>query len=408
MNNKLINKDHTIRILSVMLALLLWFYVITEQNPEITKDVTVPIRLINTVFLEKSNMVIVNDTDNFALTMRIKGKKDVLDKLNANTVDAYADLAGHNLKGENFLKINVDGIPEGVNIITRSMDSLKIMLESKISVQRSVKLNIMGNPTHGMAIMMPSLTPSDVVITGAESKIAMIHEVRVDVDIASANAEVRKVLPVRVLDKTGKDIQDITVEPGNVEVSIPIENTKWVSLSMDISGQPAAGFVVSGASVQPEEVLVTGKQQILEGITSIKTEKIDISEGKAAVSKEVRLVIPEGLEIVNADEIVKVSVNIEKIATSEIIVKDLEYVNLPEDLELVSIQGDIKITLRGAESRIADAPRTVKYYVDLKDAVEGSNALNVLWEAPQGIEVLEVSPNQAAVVLISKAKLQEP
>ena len=72
MNNKLINKDYTIRILSVMLALLLWFYVITEQNPEITKDVTVPIRLINTVFLEKSNMVIVNDTDNFELTMRIK------------------------------------------------------------------------------------------------------------------------------------------------------------------------------------------------------------------------------------------------------------------------------------------------------------------------------------------------
>ena len=123
------------------------------------------------------------------------------------------------------------------------MDSLKIMLESKISVQRSVRLNVMGNPTHGMAAMMPSLTPSDVVITGAESKIAMIHEVRVDVDIASANAEVRKVLPVRVVDKTGKDIQDIVVEPGNVEVSIPIENTKRVSLSMDISGQPAAEYL---------------------------------------------------------------------------------------------------------------------------------------------------------------------
>ncbi|HOS70564.1 MAG TPA: hypothetical protein PL076_10710, partial [Bacillota bacterium] len=82
--------------------------------------------------------------------------------------------------------------------------------------------------------------------------------------------------------------------------------------------------------------------------------------------------------------------------------------NLPEDLELVSIQGDIKVTLRGAESRIADAPRTVKYYVDLKGAVEGSNVLNVLWEAPQGIEVLEVSPRQAAAVLINKAQLQEP
>lgn len=404
MNKKLINKDYTIKILSVMLALLLWFYVITEQNPVITKDITVPIRLINTVFLEKNNMVMVNETDNFSLTLRIKGKKDVLDKLNSNTVDAYADLEGHNQKGENFLRINIGGIPEDVNILMKSLERLKIVLEPKISVQKSVRLNVMGNPIHGMAAMTPTLTPGDIMITGAESKINEIQDVRADVDIASAATGVNKVVPVRVLDKTGKDIQDIVIEPGNVKVGIPIEDTKRVSLSMDITGQPAEGYVVSSTSVQPGEVLVTGKQQALAGIDSIKTEKIDITEGKAAVSKEVRLIIPEGIEIVDADESVIVSVIIEKITTIEITVKDLEYVNLPEDLELVSIQSDIKVTLRGAESRIADAPRTVKYYVNLKDTVEGGNVRNVLWEAPQGIEVLEISPQQADVVLIKKAE----
>ena len=137
MNKKLISKDNTIKILSVMLALLLWFYVITEQNPEITKDVTVPIRLVNTVFFERNNMVIVNETDSFSLTLRIKGKKDVLDKLNSSTVDAFADLAGHNQKGENFVKINIGGIPEDVSIITKSMDSLKIILEPKINIQKA-------------------------------------------------------------------------------------------------------------------------------------------------------------------------------------------------------------------------------------------------------------------------------
>lgn len=402
MNKKLISKDNTIKILSVMLALLLWFYVITEQNPEITKDVTVPIRLVNTVFLEKNNMVIADDSDKYELTLRIKGKKDVLDKLNANTIDAFADLAGHNQKGENFVKINIGGIPEDVNIVTKSMDSLKIILEPKISIQKSVRLNIMGNPTHGMAAMTPSLTPSDVVITGAESKINMIQDVRVDVDIASADAEIKKVLPVRVLDKSGKDIKDIIVEPGNVEASIPIENTKRVSLDMDISGQPAEGYVISGVLAEPEEVLVTGKQQILDSINNIKTEKIDITGEKSSITKEVRLMIPNGIEVVDADENVRVSVNIEKIVTSEIIVKDLEYINLPENLELVSIQGDIKVTLRGAESRIADAPRTVKYYVDLKNAISGSNVRDVLWEAPQGIEIAEISPKQTDVVLINK------
>lgn len=401
MNKKLLNKDYTIRILSVMLALLLWFYVITEQNPEITKDIIIPVRLINTVFLEKNNMVMVNDTDNFELTLRIKGKKNVLDKLNAGTVNATADLEGHNQKGENFLSISIGGIPEEVDILMKSLDSLKIILEPKISVQKSVRLNIMGNPTYGMAAMTPSLTPGDIMVTGAESQINSIQDVRVDVDIASANAEISKVLPVRVLDKTGKDIQNIVVEPGNVKVNIPIEDTKRVSLSLDIIGQPAQGYVVSSTTVQPEEIFVTGKKEILTGINSLKTEKIDITGESAVISKKVRLITPEGTEIVD-DENVSISINIEKIITTEIMIKDLEYVNLPGDMELVSIQGDIKVTLRGAESRIVDAPRTVKYYVNLKDAVEGSNVRNVLWEAPQGIEVIGVSPAQAEVMLIKK------
>lgn len=403
MNRKLINKDLTIRILSVMLALLMWLYVITEQNPEITKDITVPIRLINTVFLEKNNMVLFDDSNNYKLNLKIKGKKNALDKVNETTVDAYADLEGHNLKGENFLKINIGGIPEGVDIISKSAESLKVMLESKVSIQKSVHLNIMGNPSHGMAAMTSSIAPNEVVITGAESQVNKIKSVRVDVDIASVNTEVRRILPVRVLDDSDKDIQNITIEPGNVEVAIPIENTKRVSLEIDLSGQPAAEYLVNNISIQPEEILITGKQQALEGINSIKTEKIDITEGTADISREVKLEIPPGIEIVNANEKVNIFINIEKIKTSEIAVENLEYVNLPEGLELDSMQSNIKGTLRGIESRFQDALTAVRFYVDLANAAEGDNTLNVLWEAPKGIEILDVTPKQIVVVLKKKS-----
>lgn len=399
MNDRLINKDLTIRILSVMLALLLWFYVITEQNPEITKDITIPVRLINTVFVDKSNMVLVSDINSFKLTLRVKGKNNVLDKLNETTVDAVADLEGHRLKGENFIKINVSGIPEGVNILWKSSDSLKVVLEPKVSVQKSVQANIMGNPSHGLAAMAPMIAPNDVIITGPESQINKIRNVRVDVDIASVNSEVKKILPVRVLDENGKDVQNITVEPSNVEVSIPIENTKRVSLQMDLSGQPAAGYMVSSISVQPKEILITGKQQALEGINTIKTEKIDINEGTVDVSREVRVVLPEGVELVNANEKISVFVNIEKIAVKEITIGSLEYVNMAESLELESMQNGITASVRGAESQIADAENIIRFYVDLKHATEGTNSLQVLWEAPEGIEIIGVSPQQAVVVL---------
>jgi YbbR domain-containing protein len=250
-----------------------------------------------------------------------------------------------------------------------------------------------------LAAMTPMIAPNDVVITGAESNISKINTVRVDVDIASVNAEVKKILPVRALDENGKDIQNITIEPSNLEVSIPIENTKRIGLEMDLSGQPAAGYVISSISVFPEEVLVTGKQQTLEGINLIKTEKIDITEGTADVSKDVQLVLPDGVELVNASEKVSIFVNIEKIITSDMTIGSIEYVNLAEGLELESMQSGIGASLRGAESLLIDAPNTIKFFVDLKHANEGSNVLNILWEAPQGVEVVGVTPQQVVVVL---------
>jgi YbbR domain-containing protein len=311
-------------------------------------------------------------------------------------------LEGHKLKGDNFVKININGIPEGVNVLWKSAESLKVTLEQKISVQKSVQVNIMGNPSQGLAAMTPMIAPNDVVIMGAESKVNKIKSVRVDVDIASVNAQVKKILPVRVLDENGKDVQNITIEPSNVEVSIPIENTKRVNLKMNLAGQPASGYMINNISVQPEGILITGNQQILESINAIETEKIDITDVTSDVSKTVKLMLPEGVELVNANEKVNIFVNIEKITTSEITINSFDYVNLPEGLEVESMQSGIKVSLRGAESQLVDAANTIKFFVDLKHATEGTNMLNIFWEAPQGIEVVNVSPQQAVVVLRKK------
>lgn len=402
MNEKLINKNITKRILSVMLALLLWVYVITEQNPDITKDITIPVKLVNTVFLEESNMILVSDPSSFKLTLKIKGKNKVLEKLNESTVEAVADLEGHRLKGDNFLEIKISGIPENVNILQKSSESLKVVLEQRVTTQKSVQINLMGNPQQGMAAMAPLMVPSDVIIIGAESQIRKISSVRVDVDIAGVAGAVKKILPVRVLDENGKDISGITIDPVNVEVSIPVENTKRVSVEADLTGKPAEGHLVNNVSSAPGEILIAGKPEVLAGINSIKTEKIDITGETADVSRDIGLVLPEGIEVVNAPGPVKVTVDIEKDVTSEITISSFEHRNLAEDMKLDSIQGEVVVSLKGAESRVADAASHISFYVDLKNAVEGNNVIDVSWEAPEGIEVLSVLPHQVTVVL-SKA-----
>jgi len=399
MNDKLLNKDLTIKVLSVMLAVLLWFYVITEQNPEITKDITIPVKLINLEYLDKNNMVLVENSQGYFVTLRIKGKKNTLDKLNDGTVTAYADLEGYNTKGENTVKISINGIPEGVNLLWKSSESIKVMLEPKVIVQRSVEVKVTGNPSQGLAALTPAIAPTDVVITGPESQVNKIKSVRVDVDIAGVNSEVKKVLPVRLLDEAGNDVQRVSVEPSNVNVSIPIENTKRVEVQLDITGQPAEGYMINGVSILPNEILITGKKQDLEGISLLKTENIDITGAVDDIDKEVKLAMPAGIELVNKEETVRVYVNIVKIITSQLNVSTVDYVNLPAGMAVESVKADLKVTLRGPESLLNDIQNTVRFYVDLKNAAEGSNVLDVHIDKPEGVEVVEVMPQQATAVL---------
>lgn len=399
MNKRLLNRDTTLKILSVMFAILLWFYVITEQNPEITKDITIPVKLINQEYLAKNNMVLVKEPAGYSITLRVKGRKNTLDRLTDGTVSAFADLEGHKNNGENIVKINLDGIPEGVNLLWMSSESLKIFMEAKVTVQRTVSINVVGSPSEGLAAMTPVMVPTDVMITGPESKINKIKSVRIDVDIANMNSEVRKTVPVRLLDEEGKDVQEVRAEPNNVEVYIPIENTKKVNVQLDMIGQPAEGYMIKDISVLPDEILITGKDQIIDGISLLKTARIDITGATTDLDKEVSIIMPAGAELVNRNQKVRVYINIEKIVTSEVYVGVVEHINLPDGLVLESLQTGFRAGVKGAESLIKNVQNNTKFYVDLKHAQEGINALDILVDKPEGIEVLYITPQKAEAVL---------
>lgn len=399
MNDEFLKKDITVRILSVVFAILVWFYVITEQNPVMTKELTVPVRLVNQEYLQRNNIIMMEDPSSFKITLKLKGKNNVLNKINETTVSAVADLSGYSTKGENYVNVNITGIPEGVNLLSKTPNSLKLMLESKINVQMPVQVNVMGNPSQGLAAMSPVSVPADVLLSGAESQISRIKTVRVDVDIASVNAEVKKILPVRLLDENGKDITSVNIEPSTVEISIPIENTKRVAIEPVMTGQPASGYITTKTSVFPTEILVSGKQEVLETISSVKTEKIDLTDRSTGIDGEINLILPKGVELVNKNEKAKINIVIEPLVTKQIKIEKIDYVNLDGSLQVESLQGDIQMVLTGPESLINEAPANLKALVDLSGIGEGTHTLDVQLDIPVELGIVDVSSRQAVVII---------
>lgn len=398
MSKKVILKDTTIKILSVIFAILLWFYVITEQNPVVPKEITIPVKITNMETLDKYDMVLLDDPNSFSINLRLKGKKEILDTVNANTINAYADISGYRKQGENHVPVVISGIPEGIGITSKANQTVKLNLDKKVFSQRTVTAKITGNPVAGLAYITPELTPSEVILTGAESLINKIKAATVEVDIAGASNNVIKRLPVRLLDEQGKDVSGVETSPQYINVNVPIANTKRVPINLVLEGNVGEGYTISEQLVQPREILVTGEQQVLDSLTAINTAALNINNLAADTELEVKLELPPGVKMVYENEAIKAVLDIQKVVTSTIEISKLEYRNLSPRYKLAEDPSrSIAVKLRGAEDIVNQAAESIVLYVDLRNAKEGVDSYEILWDKTSKFDILEVLPQQISI-----------
>lgn len=403
MHNKELFRDATIKTLSIVFAILLWFYVITEQNPVVPKDITIPVRLINLDALSQNNLVLIENPDSFFITIRLKGKKEILDAVNQNTLNAYADVSAYKAKGENTLPVVINGIPEGVAVTSRSEHNIRVNIDNMLTVQRPVTIKVTGNPMGGLANLTPIPTPSEVVLTGAESVVNNIKTVRVDVDIAGVNSNVTKKLPVRLLDEAGRDVAGVKLDTQWINVDVPIANTKRVPIQLVLDGTPSPGYMIASQIVQPGEILVTGDQKSLDLLTIVNTGKVDINNITESLKVPVALELPPGVQLVNANEQINALIDVEKIVTRTIEIDQIEFRNLSDKYTVENaFTGSVKMTVRGPENLVNTAETSILLNVDLASAKEGLASYEIQWTKPLGIEVLETTPTSLALDIKSR------
>ncbi len=399
--NNFFDKKITARILSVLLATMLWLYVITEQNPVVYKDITLPVKLIGVETLAAKNITLLDNTS-YNVYLRLKGNKNTLDRINNTSLNATADIRDQDEKGEFQIPIQISGIPAGVDITSMSSKSIRVRFDNVISVTMPVVMKITGNPLQGMAAMTPSVNPGEVTITGAESLVNKVKTAAVDLDISSSSATVKKNISVKILNEEGKEIEGLDVSPKSVDVEIPIEYTEIVVIEPDVVVNPAPGYIVTNISTNPREIHVAGKKEILDNLKSIKTERIELQDAKAFVDQQVSLVLPEGVELANKSETVRLNINIEKIIEKPIEISNIAIRNLPDNLTAEHQQIVMRLIVKGPESIVNAWNTNNSFYVDVSGLSEGIHEVDIMYNKPEEVQILQIEPISMYITLKDK------
>lgn len=295
-------QHNSIKLLSVLLALVLWVYVSNEQNP-------VREKILN-VSLERTGL-----SQNYLLTgappesvrVRVQGNQNQLANLAPEDFKAVVNIP-EGKTGDFALPVNVSA-PAGLRVTQVSPEEVRITVDRLVEKQIAVAASLRGTPAEGYTALAPSFQPNTVNVRGPAKVVNEIGQATVVVDVQSANKNVEQTLPVTV----GPANSNVSLDPSSVRVVVPIVNSlssKTVPVLPQLTGSPASGVTVKRSSANPASVQIFGQAEVLNAISNISTEPVDISGIDKNLVKDAGLLSPQGVTGVQPGQVnVQVEVN---------------------------------------------------------------------------------------------------
>lgn len=307
--NNFFNRNLTAKIISILFALIMWTYVMSEINPKITREFTnVTVQLLNIEDLKQQGLVVVGDINN-NIRVTLRGRRDEIYKINKNDIRASVDLKGYRV-GSNNVPVELSSL--GNIEVDFSPKYLKVELEEIIRRQKEINLIITGSPKTGFVLNEARYKPTVVWIEGPASLVNSVDKVIARLELKEESNDIVASLPLKAVNSKGAEVLNVDIKPPYIDVHMPVDRLKTVRIEPQIKYIAAQGYKVTGVSVFPEQVALRGQQDIINNLNIIETEPINLQNLRETQQIKVGLKLPEGVKTFN-DEKVEIRVTVEPI-----------------------------------------------------------------------------------------------
>jgi len=404
--------NQIIKICCVIAAFALWLYISTQDNSPTEQVVkNVKVQLINTDAIEQQKLIEL-PKEEYTVTLKISGlSSDVRAVVNKpEAFKVIADMSKYTLKkGKNNIPVQVQSNPSNVGVLKTTDMWVVVELDELAERTVPIKVDLKGKPKTGYYNLTPIVKPSDITITGAEKYVSKVASVIVKPNITGLDKDTNLSLPLTAIDSSGNPVEGIKLIKEFVEVSIPIKKVKSVGINIQTKGNLNKDIQLKALTAEPLKIDITGSEDVLNDITSLNTEPIDLSKIGTVYSLnssiEVRLVIPNNVTQVTTNG-GSIRVKIEAVKSIQRTISiDVKYKNLSELYTLKPEKTTISLVVSGEEAVLNNLKNEdFSAYIDFTTAVEGENieVPIIIDNLPQGVTKVSASAEKVKVTIAKK------
>lgn len=390
------NKKFNI-VLSLIIAVGLWAYVIGETNPADTKTFRdIPIMFIHEDALDDSNLAVLDISED-TMSVTLSGTRSNINKINAQDITATVDLADAG-KGKNELKINIR-VPDTVEIEDKSINKVTVVVEDSKSKEVDIDVDYQGTFDSEEEPITVEMSRESVIVSGPSSLVNKVTSVKAVVAEGKVTDKLKTIKThLTPVDKAGNEVEKVDLSAESISVTAELAKTKTVPLVVPIKDDSAETLEKSTAV--PKTITIKGKSSDLEDIDSITTQEVDITDITENTSIDLIPVLPEKVQLSDKSSSLVLIVKIQALSSKTFTFDegDVDLTGLGEDLQGQVKKGKIEIVVKGTEDAVAAIKKSdLRLSVDLSDFEEGTYQVDLIVACEKTHSSLEISPEKIRV-----------
>jgi YbbR domain-containing protein len=299
MNPQLKQKKTGLKIISIIMAVLLWAYVVNQGSAA-----------------SGQNLVQVSlDYRNIPEGLTVKGPDQVNVKLwgileKSATVKAYVDLSGYE---PGTWEVGVQVEPgSGAIFASAQPRVVQVTLTGQEERVIPVSHEVIKNPPQGYELLDVSVSPDKCLVRGEQALISKIERIVGEVDLSQTTDITAHTVNLQARDVNGKVLSgsyELLPRQATVHAVVaPKRAAREISVTVITDGAAAPGYQVTNVSAHPAMIKVMGNSNVVETIGDIKTEVLDFTGKSQSFQQEVSLQVPQGVQAFPARVMVNVTI----------------------------------------------------------------------------------------------------
>ncbi|MCL2695483.1 MAG: CdaR family protein [Clostridiales bacterium] len=350
-----LQKNWVLMVMSLVIGMLLWGYVLAYLNPVRLKRVPgVIISLEGISDLQARNLIVVNpDLGKATVTVSAEITKHA--EIDATRVSCVANVNKITAAGVYNLPLDVRVQSDLGTAASWSPETVRVEVDRLITKAVPVQLAFEGELPEGYSISRESVEPSLLTLEGAARYIEPAFRAIATVDLTDLTHDFDAAVTVVCYDREGNELTVITrtgQEP-SVIVRLGITAHRELPVRLDMT-PPNEVYYETNYTLSLPTVTVWGDANVLWGLDAIYTEHVEITPDIWGTTFEIALVIPQDVTLkTGTPRIVKTTVTVEERIYEKTFTVPIKVENLPRGLTIADpngLNGMVEVTVSGTKT----------------------------------------------------------